>query len=80
MLSFEAYSQGVFISSYINVMGDRISLNERIVKQVMENQKIRKTKTNIQICKQGIIDFIKLGLSDNWIVYHECNGDFGFKC
>ena len=80
MINFECYSPTVFVSNHINVLGDRISLNEQVVKTIMESQKIRKTKSNIQICKQELIDFINIALSDRWYIIHECNGDFSFKC
>ena len=80
MINFDNYNQGSFIGRYNNILGNRISLNDEVVKNIMTNQGIRKTKNNIQICKNELINFIKSALGDNWKVYHEINGDFGFKC
>ena len=80
MINFDNYNQGTFIGRYNNALGNRISLNDEVVKNIMTNQGIRKTKTNIQNCRNELINFIKSALNDNWEVYHEINGDFGFKC
>ena len=80
MINFDNYNQGSFIGKYNNTLGNRISLNDEVVKNIMTNQGIKKTKTNIQICRSELINFIKSALNDNWKVYYEINGVFGFKC
>lgn len=79
MLDFSNYCATVIVHEHKNVIGTRISFNEKLVKQIMTNDGIRKTKVNIQTCKQELIDFVKSGLSNEWKLFHEINGDFGFK-
>ena len=78
MLSFENFNIISFINRNSNCLMDTLHVNIKDVKQIMENQKIRKTKNNIEICTNQLIEEIKNNISIEKII-KECNGNYTIK-
>jgi len=81
MLSFENYNIVSFVNRRWGVLMDTINISDKDIKNIMETQQIRKTKSNIEKCKFEFIDEIlkTFNSKNEWRIINEPNGNITLK-
>lgn len=81
MLNFENYNIISFVTRRWGVLMDTISISEKDIKNIMESQKIRRTKSNIEKCKNEFVGEIlkEFNHKNEWRTIKECNGNVTLK-
>lgn len=84
MLDFTNYNSISFINRNRNFEGNKIQIPLLYIQELMSNQKIRKTKKNIEVCTNEFLNFLEIELkekvkSSKFELKQEINRGYYFK-
>ena len=81
MLSFENYNIVSFANSRWGTLHNMITISDKDIKNIMDNQGIRKTKSNIAKCKSEFVNEILkyFNQKNEWTIINNCDGGITLK-